>query len=212
MLKNIKVSEKLEVVHKKPIIITFIGSILTVFLIVITLEIINRNLNAFISTQQKYILSIESAILVTFVVELLVRLSTLRLRTPQMLEYAARLRFFVRVIGYCVGLLSVVSILASNATLGISVGAIAGALIVFSTQSLVSSVLATVVILSTRMIRVGEEITVNQTKGTVADINLTHTLISIDDDVVFVPNSLIISSLVRRKKRNPDKDAGINEW
>ena len=66
--------------------------------------------------------------------------------------------------------------------------------------------------LSTRMVRVGEEITVSETKGMVSDINLTHTVLSIEDDVVFVPNSLVVSSIVKRKKRDSDKDAGIRDW
>lgn len=212
MLKDINVVETLDEVRKRPVIVTTLGAIITIILIIATLEISHRNINQFISTQQKYIISIETAILVTFIVEMLVRVVTMRLSTPKMMEYGARLRFMVRIFGYCVGLLSVVSILASNAALGISVGAIAGTLIIFSTQNLVGSVLAAVLILGTRMVRVGEEITVIQTKGTVSDINHTHTVISIDDDVVFVPNSLLLSSMVRRKKRNPNKDASVNEW
>jgi small-conductance mechanosensitive channel len=46
----------------------------------------------------------------------------------------------------------------------------------------------------------------------VSDINLTHTVLSIDENVVFVPNSLIVSSIIQRKKRNSDKDAGVREW
>jgi small-conductance mechanosensitive channel len=212
VLEDVNVVKRLDEVRKRPVIVTILGAIITIILIIATLEISHRNINQFISTQQKYIISSEAALLAAFIVEMLVRLVTLRLHTPQMIEYGARLRFIVRVVGYCVGLLSVISILASNATLGISVGAIAGAIIIFSTQNIVGSVLAAALILGTRMVRVGEEITLNQTKGIVSDINLTHTIISIDEDVVFIPNSLIISSMVRRKKRKTDKDARVKDW
>ena len=76
--------------------------------------------------------------------------------------------------------------------------------------------IATVLILSTRMVRVGEKITVgqtgSQTTGIVADIKLTHTVLSIGEKVVFVPNSLIVSSIVQRNKRNSGTDAGVREW
>ena len=122
------------------------------------------------------------------------------------------MRLIVRIVGYFIALMAVVSILASNATLGISVGAIAGIVIAFATQNIVDNVLAAVLILGTRMVRVGEEITISQTKGIVSDINLTYTVLSIDDEVVFISNSLIISSILRRKKRNSDKDASIHDW
>jgi small-conductance mechanosensitive channel len=113
------------------------------------------------------------------------------LPAPQMVEYGSRLRLIVRITGYAIALTSVISILGSNPTLGISVGAIAGIIIAFATQNILGSVIATVLILSTRMVRVGEEITVgqtgSQTTGTVAGINLTHTVLSIDKKVVFVP-------------------------
>jgi small-conductance mechanosensitive channel len=212
MLKDNKVVEKPNVFQKRPIIITCVGTIITILLILATLEVSRRNINTFISSQQKYIIAIEAVMLAIFIVELLVRLVTLLLHTPQMIEQGARLRLIVRIVGYFIALMAVVSILAANATLGISVGAIAGIIIAFATQNIVSNVLAAVLILSTRMVRVGEELNISQTKGIVAEINLTNTVLSVDDEVVFIPNSLIISSIVRRKKRNSNKDAGVRDW
>jgi len=62
------------------------------------------------------------------------------------------------------------------------------------------------------MIRVGEEITIGQIKGTIAEINLTQTVLSVEDNVVFVPNSMIISNIVQRKKRNLDKNTNVRDW
>jgi small-conductance mechanosensitive channel len=84
--------------------------------------------------------------------------------------------------------------------------------IAFATQNIVGSMLAAIIILSTRMVRVGEEITVNQTKGVIAEINLTHTVLSVGENVVFVPNSMVISNIVQRQKRTLDKDAGARDW
>ena len=212
MLKEMKMVDKMENIRKTPIVIDLVGAIASVILIIGTLDVSHRNLYPFISAQQKYILSIESAILVICVVEFLVELVTLHLHTPKSAQYSARLRFLVRVVGYCVGFLSVVSILASNAALGISLGAIAGAVLVFSTQNITSNVLDAVFLHNSRLVRIGEEITVGLTKGTISDITITHTIISSDDEVVFIPNTVMISSTIRRKKRNLDKMAGANKW
>ncbi len=202
-------TKKSERVSKRPIIITFIGMVVMILLIIATVQVSQKNIVNFISIQKQYVISIESIILVAFTVEMLVRLTILRAQTPQMIEHGARLRLIVRIVGYSIGALSVISILSSNPTLGISVGAVAGIVIAFATQNIVASILAAIILLSTRMIKVGEEITISQTRGTVSDINLTHTILSVDDEVVFVPNSMVISNLVRRKKRSPDKNVSI---
>jgi small-conductance mechanosensitive channel len=212
MSKDIETVKTLDISKKRPIAITFIGAIITMFLIIATLEVSHRNINTFVSDQEKYIVAIEATILSILIVEMLVRLITLRFNAPQLVESGTRLRLIVRIVGYSIALLSIVSILASNTALGISVGAIAGVVIAFAAQNIVGSMLATVLILNTRMVRVGEEITIGQTKGIVSEINLTHTVLSIDEDVVFVPNSLIGSSIVRRKKRNSHKDTSVHNW
>jgi len=181
-------------------------------MILATLEIGHRDIIPFVSNQQKYIIAIEATMLAIFIVEMAVSFITLFLRTPQLIEHGARLRLIVRIIGYFIALMSVISIIASNPTLGISVGAIAGVVIAFATQNIVGNVLAAILILSTQMIKIGEEITVSQTKGIVSDINLTNTVITVEDEIIFIPNSLITSTMVRRKKRNLDKSAGTRDW
>jgi len=212
MSKDTEVIKKLDVFPKRPIIITFIGLIITILVMLATLEVSHRNINTFVAHQEKYIIAIETVILAIFVVEMLVRLVTSGLHTPHVIEEGARLRLIVRIVGYFIALLSVVSIIASNATLGISVGAIAGVIIAFATQNTVGNILAAVLLLSTRMVRVGEEITISETRGIISEINLTYTVMSSDDDVLFIPNSLITSSIVRRKKRNSNKDASVHDW
>jgi small conductance mechanosensitive channel len=212
MSEDNKADEKPVVFNKRSVIITFSGLTITILLMLATLEVSHRDINKFITSQQKYILAILAVILAVFIVEILGRLVRLLLPAPQVVEQGARLRLIIRIIGYSIALISIVSILASNPTLGISVGAIAGVIIAFATQNILGSVIATVLILSTRMIRVGEEVTINQTKGIVSEINLTHTVLSIEENVVFVPNSLIVSSIVLRKKRNSSKGAGAHQW
>jgi hypothetical protein len=118
MPKNNEI-EKLNTFRKRPIIITFIGTILSLILILATLDISRRNIIPFVTSQQKYIMAIEAAIFAIFFVEMLLRLITARLQTPQMVEHRMRLRLIVRMVGYSISVISIVSILASN--VGISV-------------------------------------------------------------------------------------------
>jgi small-conductance mechanosensitive channel len=101
----------------------------------------------------------------------------------------------------------VVAILSSKPTLGISVGAIVGVVVAFATQSTFASMLATVVLISARMVRAGEEISINQIKGTVLEIGLLYTIVAVENDVAYISNSLMISSIMRRKRRTPDQTA-----
>ncbi len=207
-----KVDENQIVIRKRPIIITFVGIIVMILVILATLDISNRNLNSFVSDQQKYILAIEGVILAIFVVEMLSRVIRALMPAAQMGEHGGRLRLLIRIIGYAIALTSVISILSSNPTLGISVGAIAGIVVAFATQNVLGNVISTIVILNTRMIHLGEEITISTAKGVVSDINLTHTILSAEQNVIFVPNSLIVSSIVQRKKRKGGKNAGAHDW
>jgi len=186
---------------KKPLIITITGLVVLIALIIVTTEIGKRNIIGFVSNSQRYIVSIEIIVLVVFFIEAVLKIISLRTRFTDLAQHSAGWRLIIRIIGYTIGTLSVISILASNTALGISVGAIAGVVIAFATQNIASSVLATVLIVSTRMIRIGEVITVGNTTGTVADISITHTIVSVADDIVLIPNSYLVANLVRRKKR-----------
>jgi len=115
--------------------------------------------------------------------------------------FTARFRIMIRIIGYLIAIVSVISILASNPTLGISAGAIAGVVIAFATQNIIGNMLAAMTILNTHMVQVGEEITVSGVKGVVFDMTLSHVIVHLDDDVVYVPNTLMVSQTVRRKRR-----------
>ncbi len=197
---------------KRLILATIAGLVSGIVLILATLEIAHRNIIPFVSTQRKYIISVEAAFWGVFLVEVLVRILSYNFRTHQMADYGARVRVLVRVVGYTIAVVSIVSILASDPALAISLGAVIGVIIAFATQNITGSVLSAILILNTRITRIGEEITVSGITGTVVDINLIHTVISVGEDVVFVPNSVIISSAVRRKKRTGPHDSDVRRW
>jgi len=182
--------------------VSIAGTALGIALILATLELIRRDILPFVVTQQKYVLSAEAALLGIFFTEMLARIVSRGVRTDHARNLGMRFRVMVRVAGYTVALVSVVSILASNPTFGISIGTVGGVVVAFATQNILGNVLAAVWLLNTRMVLVGEEITVAGTRGTVTDINLTHTVVHVDEDVVFVPNSVMMSTAVRRKRRD----------
>ncbi|KTB49343.1 Mechanosensitive ion channel [Dehalogenimonas alkenigignens] len=198
--------------NKGHITVWLLGTIVMIGAIMITLEISQRNISTFISTQEKYIIALEATVLVAFLVELLARLTVLGSRLPRMIQHTARLRLVVRIVGYSTGSLFVLSILASNPTLGISIAAIAGVAVAFATQNIVASISAALILTNTHIVRIGEEISVNDIQGTVEDIGVTHTVLLADDGVVFVPNSVLISSPVRRKKRMTESGGKADEW
>jgi len=189
------------------IIFLLAGTLLGIALILVTLEISHRNIIHFVATQQKYIISAEAALLGVLLTEMLARIASHHLHERANIIFSTRFRIMIRLIGYLIVIISVISILASNPTLGISAGAVAGVVIAIATQNIIGNLLAAVTILNTRMVHIGEEITVSGVKGLVTKINLSHTIIHVDDDVVFIPNSVMVSQAVRRKKRT---NAG--EW
>jgi small-conductance mechanosensitive channel len=42
---------------------------------------------------------------------------------------------------------------------------------------------------------------VSGVKGVVVDMTLAHVIVNVDDDVVYIPNTLMVSQTVRRKRR-----------
>ena len=176
------------------------GAILATILVLITLEIVRRNLIPFVVIQQRYILSVETALLGLALTETFARLVSVNRKTRVLAEFNARLRLGIRVTGYSFVLITVISILSANPTLGISTGAVAGLVIAFATQNVIGNVLAAIFIFNTKLINIGEEISVSGITGRVIDIRVSHTLVEMENEIAYVPNSLLITSIVRRKK------------
>jgi small-conductance mechanosensitive channel len=183
------------------IVLLIIGVFLGIVLILVTLEIIHRNIIPFAVNQQKYIISAEAALVGVLLTESLAQIASRTMHERANRIFTARFRIMIRITGYLIAIVSVISILASNPTLGISAGAIAGVVIAFATQNIIGNMLAAMTILNTHMVQIGKEITVSGVKGMVVDINLSHIIVHVDDDVVYVPNTLMVSQTVRRKRR-----------
>ena len=194
----------------------WVAAVLTVILgtslILVTLEISRRKLIPFVVTQQRYIVSAEAALFGVFLIESLTGIVSRVFGRDDILQNGAHLRALVRIVGYAIALICVISILASNPSLAISIGAVTGVGLIFATQNIMSSVFAAILILLTRMVRVGEEITVSGTTGKVVDIRLIHTILIVEEDIIWVPNSLMVSNTVKRKKRLDGNHTTMRNW
>ena len=187
---------------KRLVIVTITGIILGIALILVTLELSHRNVIPFLTNNQKYIIGVETAGFGVFLTEILARVFSVIGRKPEIINYGKQLRLIVRILGYTIVGISIISILAANPVFAISIGSVAGVAVAFATQNALSNVLATIMLLnSSRMVRVGEQVTISGITGTVTDINITHTTITDKDDVIFVPNSMMMSATLRRAKR-----------
>jgi small-conductance mechanosensitive channel len=95
----------------------------------------------------------------------------------------------------------VVSILASNPALAISVGGVTGVLIAFSAQNLVGNAFAGVFLSIGRPFRIGEEIKVGDVTGVVTDIGVMYTRVDFGDHIALMPSNWILSQVIQRKPR-----------
>jgi hypothetical protein len=115
------------------IIFLLAGILLGIALVLVTPEISHRNIIHFVATQQKYIFSAEAALLGVLLTEMLARIASHHIHEQANKIFSTRFRIMIRLTGYLIVIISVISILASNPTLGIIAGAIAGVVIAFAT-------------------------------------------------------------------------------
>ena len=95
---------------------------------------------------------------------------------------------------------SIISILASNPALAISIGTITGVIIGFASQNVTANVLAAGLLIATRTVRVGDTVTVAGNTGKIVDITLMYTVVETETGRVFVPNSMMVTTAVQRRK------------
>ena len=86
--------------RRRPNFLILFGAVLTVFLIVGTLDISHRHLIGFVTAEERYIVGLEVVVLSILVVEMLVGIVKSRLHSQQMAQLGANLRLTVRIAGY----------------------------------------------------------------------------------------------------------------
>jgi len=191
--------------EKKPessargIFIAFLFATLGVASVIITIELSNRGSFPFVTSQRNHLIAAELAVFSIFFVEIIGRLANKRLERDA-LRRGMSARVIIRTAGYLVVGAAVISILASNSALAISVGTITGVVIGFATQNLFSNMLGGIILVVNRLARAGDEITFMGNTGRVVEIRLIYTVIDSGDSLVYIPNSAMLTNAVQRKK------------
>jgi small-conductance mechanosensitive channel len=191
--------------EKKPessargIFIAFLFATMGVASVIITIELSNRGSFPFVTSQRNHLIAAELAVFSIFFVEIIGRLANKHLERDA-LRRGMSARVIIRTAGYLVVGAAVISILASNSALAISVGTITGVVIGFATQNLFSNMLGGVILVVNRVVRAGDEITFMGNTGRVVEIRLIYTVIDSGDNLVYIPNSAMLTNAVQRKK------------
>jgi small conductance mechanosensitive channel len=174
--------------------------ILGIAIIFVTLYFSGRNTFPFLTTYRDYIISAEAAIVSILLVENIGRIIVYRFREHGALAYGVYIRTIIRIVGYLVAVVAIISVLAANPALAISIGTITGVVIGFASQNITSNVLAAALIVATRIVRAGDTITVAGNTGRIEDITLIYTIIEAETGRVFIPNSMMVTNAVQRRK------------
>jgi small-conductance mechanosensitive channel len=167
----------------------------------VTAHLANNPGVEFIRDNRSRILSAELAFFGILVVEASASVVLVAFERAGALQTGVAVRAVVRLLAYLVLLVSVVSILASNPALAISVGGVTGVLIAFSAQNLVGNAFAGVFLSIGRPFHIGEEITIGGVTGRVTDIGVMYTRVDFGDHIALMPSNWILSQVIQRKPR-----------
>ncbi len=174
--------------------------VLGIAIISITFYISDRHLFPFLNNYQSYIVAAETAVISILLVEIIGKIVVFLFRERGALAYGIYIRTIIRVVGYLVAVVVIISILASNPALAISIGTVTGVVIGFASQNITGNVLAAALLVATRVVRVGDIVTVSANTGRITDITLMYTVLETETGTVFVPNSIMVTTAVQRRK------------
>lgn len=178
------------------IIVAAVGGVL----VALTAQIREEGPLGLLYDHREQLLAIEIALTGVFGLELLGRALIDAFRRRNALDLGVALRATLRTIGYVVLGVSVVSVLSANASLAIGVGSITGVVIGISAQHLIGNVFAGMFLAVSRVVRIGDEITVLGSRGRVVEIGLVHTVLDVEDRLVFVPSTVMLTNAAQRHK------------
>ncbi len=173
--------------------------ILGIAIILVTIYISDKNAFPFLTTYRNYFLSAEAAIVSILLVEIIGRVIVIRFREHGLAAYGIYIRTVIRIVGYLIATVLIISVLASNPALAISIGTITGVIIGFASQNITGNVLAAALLVATRAVRVGDTVTVAGNTGRIEDITLIYTVINAETGTLLVPNTIMVTTAVLRK-------------
>jgi small-conductance mechanosensitive channel len=155
----------------------------------------------FIANHQKTLIDLEfsvfAIILVEFIGKAIIQAFKRRGNEPAGHNLRAILRGVIAI--------GIVTSLSSNPGLAIGIGTVTGLIIAFATQNLIGNVFAGVMIAIMRPVRIGDEVTVLASKGTVKEIALIYTILEDGDNLYYVPSMVMFSNVVKKNKISLNK-------
>lgn len=159
----------------------------------------------FIANHQKTLIDLEfsvfAIILVEFIGKAIIQAFKRRGNEPA----GHNLRAILRGVIYLIIAIGIVTSLSSNPGLAIGIGTVTGLIIAFATQNLIGNVFAGVMIAIMRPVRIGDEVTVLASKGTVKEIALIYTILEDGDNLYYVPSMVMFSNVVKKNKISLNK-------
>lgn len=110
--------------------------IVGILLIFVTLDIGRRKIFPFVTDQVDYIVAAEAALVGILLIEIIGRIIVGHFRERGVLAYGFYIRTVIRIVGYLIVVMAIISILAANPALAISIGTITGVVIGFPAKTL----------------------------------------------------------------------------
>jgi small-conductance mechanosensitive channel len=194
-----KPNSKRRSTSRSELFLAIIVAILGLAAVFLTAELSRRGTFQFVTSQRDHLVAAEIAFFSILFVEIVGRIANKSLERDT-LRRGMSARVLIRTAGYLVVGAAIISILASNSALAISVGTITGVVIGFATQNLFGNLLGGVVLVVNRLARPGDEITFMGNTGRVVEIRLIYTVIDSGDSLVYIPNSAMMTNAIQHKK------------
>jgi small-conductance mechanosensitive channel len=205
------------IVDKNPssnrlIMMAIIVVILAIIVIGLTIYYLDENKKyTFINVQRSHIIATEVAIFFVIAIELIGTALIRRVSHTQIRNVGISVRAILRVFGYIILSVTIVSILAADASLAISVGTIMGIIIGFSTQSTIGNAIAGMFLAVGRSVRIGEEITIMGNTGKVVEIGSLFVVLKAESDTILIPNTAMLANPIRKKNTDVPQNTAYQQ-
>ena len=181
------------------ILFIVISSIALIFLTTHFLDAQTRF--TFLQLQRSHIIAVEVGILSIVLIELIGRALITRAKKSDIAQFGISIRAIFRVISYLALSIALISILASNPTLALSVGAFSGIVIGFASQSIIGNLIASLILVLARPFIHGDTISVAGTKGKIIEVGIIYTKLESEENILHIPNIFLLTNIIQRAKK-----------
>jgi small-conductance mechanosensitive channel len=184
--------------------IAILVMLLCLAVVIITIELAKLPSFSFITGHRNAIVSVELAVFVITLVEVIGRAIVASFRRRGIEPVGQSIRTITRGAVYIVLTVTIISTLLSNPALAIGLGTVMGVIIGFATQNLISNVVSGMILAIVRPVQIGDEITVTGSTGSVKEIALIYTVLDTKDRLYYVPSIVMFTSVVMKNKKPED--------